>query len=492
MEDDEHLHACTEWDKFHREDVALSRCLVKCGLLEELFAVCAMMDHMFSLGDGKLLLRAASDAIGSRVQSARLPGLTRKAVSLQAEPGNFLANLRSYIAALHVRREWRREGHATYSQEAIIDAGRRVSSENLVAFAILFRSVVKHIIAPWSHAIQGGAVEPWWLRARYTAIEIRQKEARAHTHWLRELIRVIVLLQPWVPRRALRHLVSALFYSRPKDIFPRSTAWQEGNYGSFACIGRNTCFGKVFPEFVRSLIDLLREEGPQYQKADLMPAVPPDVANKTCYASHCTCCFLASRRERWHNKDEFVRYKWRPHRYKHGPRAFELHCGFAGWVVKSPAGAVVPHAEDKCGDQLHYSTPSPLRFHWRGVDEPPPRGVDLTNRFRPNIMPVHSVRGYLSSCQVPNHIPSTIRELDEALVAIAAFLDNLMGEEKKLMTVEGSNAGYARLMDAMCRCFDWGRLASTPPSRDDITPLWHKPLWQHLLLQRFIFDEGMG
>ena len=83
-------------------------------------------------------------------------------------------------------------------------------------------------------------------------------------------------------------------------------------------------------------------------------------------------------------------------------------------------------------------------------------------------MPVHSVRGYLSSCQVPNHIPSTIRELDEALVAIAAFLDNLMGEEKKLMTVEGSNAGYVRLMDAMCRCFDWGRLASTPPSRDDV------------------------
>ena len=185
MEDDEHLHACTEWDKFHREDVALSRCLVRCGLLEELFAVCAMMDHMFSLGDGKLLLRAASDAIGSRVQSARLPGLTRKAVSLQAEPGNFLTNLRSYIAALHVRREWRREGHTTYSQEAIIDAGRRVSSVNLVAFAILFRSIVKHIIAPWSHAIQGGAVEPWWLRARYTAIEIRQKEARAHTHWLR-------------------------------------------------------------------------------------------------------------------------------------------------------------------------------------------------------------------------------------------------------------------------------------------------------------------
>ena len=46
MQDREHLHAATEWDKFHREDIALSRALVKCAMAEELYAVCAMMDHV--------------------------------------------------------------------------------------------------------------------------------------------------------------------------------------------------------------------------------------------------------------------------------------------------------------------------------------------------------------------------------------------------------------------------------------------------------------
>ena len=474
MQDREHLHAATEWDKFHREDIALARALVKCPMAEELYAVCAMMDHMFSLGDGKLLMRAASTALGSDHRNAGLPGMTRKAVTLQAEPGNFLANLKTYIAALHIRREWRREGHNTYTQEAIIDAGRRVSSVALVAFALLFRSVVKHIIAPWSSAIQGGSIEPWWLRAQHEHIVSRRQETRAHVHWLRELVRVIVLLQPWVPRRTLRHLTSALFYSRPKEIFPASSAWQPYDYGQvqvlateFACVGRNVCFGKVFPDFMRSLTDFLREEGPVYQKAELIAAVPPHAENQVCYASHCACCFLASQEERLRN-DYFVRYTWHPRRRRDGPHARRRTRAFAGWVVKAPRGAVVPHAEETCGRELHYSTPSPIRFHWRGNDEVSPPGVSVHNRFRPRIVAVPAVGGYLPSCQVPKHIPSTFRELDEALVAIGGFLDNLKNEETKLLTSEGMNAGYARAMDAMCTCFHWGRLVSTPPSTDDV------------------------
>ena len=467
MQDRDHLHACTEWDKFHREDIALTRALVKCAMAEELYAVCAMMDHMFSLGDGKLLMRAASTALGSDFKSASLPGLTRKAVTLEAEPGNFLTNLKTYIAALHIRREWRREGHQTYNQDAIIDAGRRVSSVALVAFALLFRSVVKHIIAPWSKAVQGGSIEPWWLRAKYERIRIRHQETRAHVHWLRELVRVVVLLQPWVPRRTLRNLMSAFFYSRPREIFPKSSAWQEGNYGQFSCVGKDVCFGKVFPDFLRSLMDLLREEGPQYRKAELIAAVPPQAENMVCYASHCTCCFLASRQER-HRNDYFVRYSWQPRRRPDGPRAFRRTRGFAGWVVKSARGAVVPHAVENCGKDLHYSTPSPIRFHWRGADEVSPPGVDVTNRFRQRITPVPAVRGYLSSCQVPKHLPSTFKELDEALVAIARLLDDMMAEQTKILTSEGMNAGYARLMDAMCRCFNWGRLVVNQPSVDDV------------------------
>ena len=51
------VHSVTEWDKFHREDIALTRAIATCPLAEELYAVCALMDTLFGLGDGRLLLR---------------------------------------------------------------------------------------------------------------------------------------------------------------------------------------------------------------------------------------------------------------------------------------------------------------------------------------------------------------------------------------------------------------------------------------------------
>ena len=65
VNDPTRLYAATEWDKFHREDLALSRAVGACALAEELFAVCAMMDHWFHLGEGKLILRSAGIATGT-------------------------------------------------------------------------------------------------------------------------------------------------------------------------------------------------------------------------------------------------------------------------------------------------------------------------------------------------------------------------------------------------------------------------------------------
>lgn len=101
-------------------------------MAEEVFAVCTMMDHMYSLGDGRLLARCAAEATNTPLRSGVMPGGTRKAVSLTREPGHLLHNFKAYAAAMHARMEWRREGHNTYTAKALVDAGRRLTSVDFI------------------------------------------------------------------------------------------------------------------------------------------------------------------------------------------------------------------------------------------------------------------------------------------------------------------------------------------------------------------------
>ena len=85
------LHFCTEWDKFDREDIALHRAIRRSAQAEEMYAVTAAMDHMFHMGDGRLLLKSAANAVGIQSRSGWMPSLTRKAVGLASEPGILLS-----------------------------------------------------------------------------------------------------------------------------------------------------------------------------------------------------------------------------------------------------------------------------------------------------------------------------------------------------------------------------------------------------------------
>ena len=64
-----------------------------------------------------------------------MPGATRKYAALVSEPGNFLANLKAYVAGLQVRKNWRRDGHSNFTLSASEEAGRRATAVDLVAFA---------------------------------------------------------------------------------------------------------------------------------------------------------------------------------------------------------------------------------------------------------------------------------------------------------------------------------------------------------------------
>ena len=76
------------------------------------FDACARMDGLFGFGDGRLIFRAAALGVGVQARDTRMPGMTRKAVQLSEEPGNFLHNFKPYAYGLHIREEWRKDGHA--------------------------------------------------------------------------------------------------------------------------------------------------------------------------------------------------------------------------------------------------------------------------------------------------------------------------------------------------------------------------------------------
>ena len=59
----------------------------------------ATMDHMFHLGDGRLLLRAVAHRTGTAVKSGAMPGMTRQAVALTCEPGNLVHKFRALTAS---------------------------------------------------------------------------------------------------------------------------------------------------------------------------------------------------------------------------------------------------------------------------------------------------------------------------------------------------------------------------------------------------------
>ena len=62
---DSAIIVCTEWDKFHRIDIALRKAVDNSPLATEVFELCGKMDAMFGGGEGQLLLRSAAEYSGA-------------------------------------------------------------------------------------------------------------------------------------------------------------------------------------------------------------------------------------------------------------------------------------------------------------------------------------------------------------------------------------------------------------------------------------------
>ena len=85
------LFTATEWDKYHREDIALRRAIEKSALAQEMFDICLRMDHLFGLGDGRSLLRSSAEAAHVRTKSTQMPGGHAQSRRAQLRAWTFVA-----------------------------------------------------------------------------------------------------------------------------------------------------------------------------------------------------------------------------------------------------------------------------------------------------------------------------------------------------------------------------------------------------------------
>lgn len=498
LSDGEHLHVASEWDKFHREDLALTRAIHACALAEELFAICTMLDHWFHLAEGRLLLRAAAGATNSKVYHGGLPGLSRKAVALSEEPGHLLDNLPAYVAAMHAKLAYKRAGHSQKTTVgSIVSGGRRLASLDFVVFTTVFRDIMRKLVAPWSLMIQKSDLEPWALQHFRQKHQQQQAEARISLVLLREFVRLIFLLQQHVGRQELRCFVSAWCFGLPQQMFPTwfvsrreaNSRWlrprfpcsrpcpqhDQGESDAFpgSQLGLSNASSlspgswiRQFPTFMTScnnfllpvrnaaLGDLHEEIPARFRTVELLSPAVMDERKFMLLGPHCQCHWLEGPRRRPN------RFSWQPpnsRRTRYLPT----------WVRNTD---IQPHVRDTF-------LPAPLRTHVRSRDTPPLRGLpnlwptghprtSFRNRIR--IVTVNGISGTVSRCQLPSSTLSMFKEVDGALTAASVFLQHLVEEEEKLLGSEGANAGYNRVIKAVSKCFDFSRMVHVVPTAEDV------------------------
>ena len=284
--DPQHLHHCTEWDKFHKEDIAVNRAIGESPLAWELSAVVRLMDVLFHHGDGTLMLKTASQLAQDEVpRHGNLSGQARKVGTLAREADIVLHNFKSYAASMHLRHCLRDEGRDRHTKEGLIDTGRRLTSLDLVAFTSLFRDMARQVVEPWAKAIQSNALEPWVLQARHRRHTVVSKELLDVLFWSRAFLRVLVLLKQHAHEDDIKKLVGAAFFASPVTFFPVSAA------------GVSSCFGRRLPAYYLALKDFLTGSGPSFNGVTLQ-ILPTSEANATkmCFGPHCMCSFFVGPR----------------------------------------------------------------------------------------------------------------------------------------------------------------------------------------------------
>ena len=213
--------------------------------------------------------------------------------------------------------------------------------------------------------------------------------------------------------------------------------------------------GEIIPSFIMALSNGLLSSTPMFKRVTLHAPVPPHRLERMCLGPHCQCNTL--------NSPSFDL-----------PNPLQASRVFMGRRRTMPA--YVANSGNMDTKEGSDGFP-PLRFVYRDKHQLPPAGVNMARRFRP-AKPVKPGAD-TSRCQLPAMLHSIFQMVDGALSSAVSLVESIIAEEEHLYGREGTNAGMQRVLTAMCRCFDWSRLATSTLSREDVGEFG--VLYEHLL-----------
>ena len=396
----------TVWDAFHRVDVAMWRAVKKVPLSKAVFDTAKRLDQLFCRGEGLLVYRGTVAAMSMNATSIRAPSGTRKVGYLAGTPGSVLQNYKAVICSVHARLELVRGKQSVQTLTHLADICRVLTDVSFIAFSAFFDDLLRDTLHPFSTQVQK-AIEPAVFARAERRIMGRLRDLPDKLRYVRRLLRVISLLRQWLSASELKTLWLAHLSSRA---------------------------GLLLPNFWRAVAEILATATPCYQGVELASAEFLDPNISHCLGPHCQC----------------------PGRISAGPASSRVPTLVRGerrlvppWVAHG--GRLRPYDGDYVGVSARWQK-------W-AVGSAVGRGLRDVLRKK---------RGDCAACHVPHSFFITHDSLDGALKAATKVVVELHTELHHILGSVGVNDGMASLLHDASKCFDWGSLATKPPSADDV------------------------
>ena len=230
----QHLHSdlpptaseATEWDLFHRIDLAVGKAIQSIPYATAIFDVARVLNSLFGVGDGRVIYRATADMIGEKRFCVPDQGGSRKVIALHHTVEHLLKTHRTNHAAMHARigQAQGPERRGGQTKQRLIEVGRRVSAVNFVTFLVGTADVLKHSVVPI--AMMSQEVNVSSVRITRECREAHWKIVRARS--LLERLRIwcfcSALLVTMLSRSDCRNLWEVLRFSELGRSFPRLVA----------------------------------------------------------------------------------------------------------------------------------------------------------------------------------------------------------------------------------------------------------------------------
>eukprot|EP00973_Karenia_brevis_P026074 3597989-Karenia_brevis.AAC.1 len=226
----------TNWDRFHRADIAFWRACKATPAVIAVFDMSKQIEYLFGMGDGVALFRAIGEMQGAQKgravpQRVAAPGGTRKVAYITQVPSNMLHNYEFIVQGLWARVAWLQAGHNGHSIAHLLEISRRITDFDFVFFLLLFDDILKVCIRPFAMVTQDVLEPASVMHSQGTALS-RMRQARHALARIRRIFRVAVLLRQHAPQPDVANFLAAyretadglffpMFFSEALDLLTR-------------------------------------------------------------------------------------------------------------------------------------------------------------------------------------------------------------------------------------------------------------------------------